>query len=290
MRFFAKAWCVRRLAFVLLLAASGVSAAHSHSFLGLPGRASFVIAQSAFAGSSSGAQVIMMGIRFQPAELTVHVGETVEFKNEDIFAHTVTGDDGSFDSGLINPGSSWKMTMPKTASLAYHCRPHPNMKAKLLEASSDPPVGNKNSAGHGLPGFVPPLKPHELHPILVNFTAALLPLALLSDLLGRLLRRSSLHHAAAWMVLYAALITPLTGAAGWWWMGKVASALPPQLIAVHQWLGTSLVLVFSVLAVWRLRIHRRDEVPGGAYLTVATIVVMALIYQGSLGGSMVFGR
>jgi uncharacterized membrane protein len=231
----------------------------------------------------------MKGVRFQPSELTVHAGDTVEFKNEDIFAHSVTADDGSFDSGLIQPGSNWKMTMPRTASLAYHCRPHPNMKAKLVEASSAPEE-SRNSAARGLPRFVPPLNPHELHPILVNFTEALLPLALLSDLLGRLLRRSSLHHTAAWMVLYAALITPLTGAAGWWWKTKSASALPSQLITVHQWLGTSLVLAFVFLAVWRWRIHNRDDVPGGAYLAAAAIVVGALIYQGSLGGLMAFGR
>ncbi len=77
----------------------------------------------------------MKGMRFQPAELTVHPGETVEFKNEDIFAHTVTADDGSFDSGLIQPGSSWKMTVQKAGTIAYHCTPHPNMKAMLVTSS-----------------------------------------------------------------------------------------------------------------------------------------------------------
>jgi len=231
----------------------------------------------------------MKGIRFQPAELNVHPGETVEFKNEDIFAHTVTADDGSFDSGLIQPGSSWKMTVQKSGTIAYHCTPHPNMKAMLV-TSSGAQVKESNNVSHGLPGFRPPRSPQELHPILVNFTAALLPLALLSDLLGLWLKRSSLHSAAAWMVLYTAIITPLTAAAGWWWKIRSAGALPPELIAVHQWLGTSLALVFIVLAVWRWRLYRKNAVPTLAYLVLALVAVLALVYQGSLGGAMVFGR
>jgi plastocyanin/uncharacterized membrane protein len=276
------------LGFVLLLSASGVAAAQQPSFLpALPILVS--VAQSPQTNATTtGAQIIMKGVKFQPAELTVKPGETIEFKNEDIFAHTVTAEDGSFDSGLIQPGSSWKMTMPNVASLAFHCSPHPNMKGRLVAAAGEPsePAG----AGHGLPALVPPTRPQELHPILVNFTAALLPLALLSDLLGRLLKRSSLHSAGAWMVLYAALITPLTAAAGWWWKSKSAGALPPDVIAVHQWLGSSLAVLFVVLAVWRWRIYKRDNVPGLAYLGLAAVTALALVYQGSLGGFMVFGK
>jgi plastocyanin/uncharacterized membrane protein len=296
--FFA-AWRVRQgMAVLLLLGASSISVAHPR--FGVPNlqkaglafvlQASGTASQSQpAAGTSANGQVIMKGIRFQPPELAVHPGETIEFKNEDIVAHTVTADDGSFDSGLIQPGSSWKMTVQKTGTLAYHCTPHPNMKATLV-ASSGTQVNERNKAAHGLPGFRPPRSPQELHPILVNFTAALLPLALLSDLLGLWLKRSSLHSAAAWMILYAAIITPLTGAAGWWWKSKSAGTLPPELIAVHQWLGTSLALVFIVLAVWRWRLYRRNAVPTLAYLAFAVVAMLALVYQGSLGGAMVFGR
>ncbi|HSC57400.1 MAG TPA: DUF2231 domain-containing protein, partial [Nitrospira sp.] len=140
------------------------------------------------------------------------------------------------------------------------------------------------------PRFSFPHSPQELHPILVNFTAALLPLALLSDLMGRFFKRSSLHNAAAWMVLYTAIITPLTGAAGWWWKSQTAGSLPPAVITVHEWLGTSLALVFIALAVWRWRLYRKDAVPTLPYLVFAVVAVLALVYQGSLGGAMVFGR
>jgi plastocyanin/uncharacterized membrane protein len=294
---FVRAWRVRQwMAVLLLLSASSISVAHPRlgaanfrgAGLALILQSSGTASQNLSAASANG-QVIMKGIRFQPAELAVHLGETVEFRNEDIVAHTVTADDGSFDSGLIQPGSSWKMTVQKTGTLAYHCTPHPNMKAILVASNGTQPK-ERNGAAGGLPGFRPPRSPQELHPILVNFTAALLPLALFSDLLGRWLKRPSLHSAAAWMVLYAAIITPLTGAAGWWWKSQSAGTLPPNLIAVHQWLGTSLALVFIVLAVWRWRIYRRNAAPTFGYLAFALVAVLALVYQGSLGGAMVFGH
>jgi uncharacterized membrane protein len=165
------------------------------------------------------------------------------------------------------------------------------MKATLVAvAGSNPTQESKSGTAEGLPGFNPPRSPHELHPILVNFTAALLPLAFLSDLLGRWSKRASLYNAAAWMTLYAAIITPLTGLAGWWWKSRVAGALPANIIAVHEWLGTSLALIFIVLAVWRWRIYRQNAVPGIGYLVFAAVSVLALIYQGSLGGLMLFGR
>ena len=285
------------MAVLLLLSASSISVAHPRFGVTNIREAGLALVQASgtasqnhsAAGSSANGQVIMKGIRFQPAELTVHPGETVEFRNEDIVAHTVTADDGSFDSGLIQPGSSWKITVQKAGTIAYHCSPHPNMKATLV-ASSGAQMKETHGAASGLPGFRPPLSPQELHPILVNFTAALLPLALFSDLLGRWLKRSSLHSAAAWMVLYTAIITPLTGAAGWWWKIKSAGTLPPALIAVHQWLGTSLAVVFIALAVWRWRLYRRNAVPTLGYLVFALVAVLALVYQGSLGGAMAFGH
>lgn len=231
----------------------------------------------------------MKNFQYQPAQLNVKPGDTVEFKNEDIYDHTVTADDGSFDSGLIEGGHSWRLTVTKAGTIAYHCTPHPNMKAQLVVASGSGPQPVSSRKGPS-PRFSFPHSPQELHPILVNFTAALLPLALLSDLMGRFFKRSSLHNAAAWMVLYTAIITPLTGAAGWWWKSQTAGSLPPAVITVHEWLGTSLAVIFILLAVWRWRIHKRDEVPSLGYLAVTAIIALALVYQGSLGGLMVFGR
>ena len=49
-------------------------------------------------------------------------------------------------------------------------------------------------------------------------------------------------------------------------------------------------LLFILLAVWRVRFRRRDQAPSLAYLCTTLLTVLALVYQGSLGGAMVFGR
>jgi uncharacterized membrane protein len=139
----------------------------------------------------------------------------------------------------------------------------------------------------GLP--LPPFSWENIHPILVNFTAALIPVSVASDLLGKWLRRESLKHAAWWTLLYAAAVTPFTALAGWFWKRSIEAALSAELIAVHQWLGIWLACAFLILVIWRWRFHRRGESPGVAYFVTAVLTLLALMYQGHVGGSMAFG-
>jgi len=135
----------------------------------------------------------------------------------------------------------------------------------------------------------PSFSPEHVHPILVNFTAALLPTSFASDVLGRVFRKRSLHDAAYWMLLFATAITPFTAVAGFLWKRSLGEALPAAAIQTHQWLGISLAAVFIALALWRRDIYSLSEAPGYFYLLLAFCAVFALIYQGTLGGAMVFG-
>ena len=76
--------------------------------------------------------VVIREMKYQPADLSVHVGETVVWKNEDIFPHTVSAMDQSFDSGTIQPGASWTYVAKTAGVHLYVCKPHPNMKARLV--------------------------------------------------------------------------------------------------------------------------------------------------------------
>jgi uncharacterized membrane protein len=126
-----------------------------------------------------------------------------------------------------------------------------------------------------------------LHPILVNFTAALVPVSLASDLLGRVLRRGSLQAAGWWTLLYAAIITPFTALAGWLWLQSMADMDHPEM-AIHRWLGTALAAVLVPLVVWRGWLYRRGSAPSISYLLACAVFVAGLVYQANLGGRMSF--
>ena len=131
---------------------------------------------------------------------------------------------------------------------------------------------------------------HQVHPILVNFTAALVPVSVASDVFGRFTKSASLRGAAWWSLAYATLATPLTVLAGWFWKGGFDEGiLPHNLIQTHQWLGSLLALLLLVLVGWRRQFYQRGESPNAYYFGCASLTVIALIYQGHLGGKMVFG-
>jgi plastocyanin len=70
--------------------------------------------------------------KFEPASLAVAPGDTVLFKNIDLFPHTATSRVGAFDSKEIAPGKTWKLVVPKKGRLfEYVCTLHPTMKGSL---------------------------------------------------------------------------------------------------------------------------------------------------------------
>lgn len=136
--------------------------------------------------------------------------------------------------------------------------------------------------------------PVPLHAALVNFTAGLLPASVLFDLLARALKRDVLLPVAWWTLLAAAVVTPFTAAAGWWWWWAGGSSPSEHSdhwqMPIHQWLGTGLAVALAPVAVWRGRLYKKGERPGWAYAAVAAALLIAVVFQGELGGSMTFGR
>lgn len=131
---------------------------------------------------------------------------------------------------------------------------------------------------------------HHAHPILVNFTAGLVPTSFISDLLGKISDKRSLSSAAWWMLCFATLLTPATALTGWFWKQSLPSAaLPADLIQIHQWLGSALAILFVMMTLWRARTYFREQVPSIEYLILAAVAVGLLAVQGNLGGTMVFG-
>ncbi|MBI4918873.1 cupredoxin family copper-binding protein [archaeon] len=69
---------------------------------------------------------------FVPAELTVNVGDTVVWTNEDRVVHTATALDGSFDTNRIGNDQSKEVAFTQVGEYAYKCNIHPSMKGLII--------------------------------------------------------------------------------------------------------------------------------------------------------------
>jgi plastocyanin len=75
-------------------------------------------------------QITMENLVIAPAETSAKVGDTIEWVNKDIFAHTATARDGDFDV-TMPPKTTMTLVLKKAGTVDYYCRFHPNMKAVL---------------------------------------------------------------------------------------------------------------------------------------------------------------
>jgi plastocyanin len=76
--------------------------------------------------------VTIQNSAFNPSTLSVKVGTTVTWTNQDSIAHTVTSDSGNeLDSGPIPSGQNYSHTFNAAGNFSYHCSIH-NMKAQVV--------------------------------------------------------------------------------------------------------------------------------------------------------------
>jgi plastocyanin len=75
-------------------------------------------------------QIVMENLVISPAEASAKFGDTVEWTNKDIVAHTATADNGDFDV-MLQPHKTGAFVLKKAGTAQYYCRFHPNMKATL---------------------------------------------------------------------------------------------------------------------------------------------------------------
>jgi plastocyanin len=74
--------------------------------------------------------VLIHNHRFSPAQLTIAVGDTVTFVNQDSSPHTATAA-GAFDTGRLGKGDSKRLTFAAAGSFAYICKIHPSMHGTI---------------------------------------------------------------------------------------------------------------------------------------------------------------
>jgi plastocyanin len=89
--------------------------------------------------SDKGAQeeeVTIVAKDFSLTSVTAKPGEEVYVDNQGDAAHTVTADEGAFDTGNVAGGDSAELTAPTDpGEYAYHCSIHPSMTGTLTVAA-----------------------------------------------------------------------------------------------------------------------------------------------------------
>jgi len=91
--------------------------------------------QAATTPEAEGASVEIKNFAFEPKTVTIKVGQTVTWTNQDSTTHTVTGD-GGIDSDGLSKGKSYSKTFDTEGAFDYHCSPHPQMTGQVIVQKS----------------------------------------------------------------------------------------------------------------------------------------------------------
>src|SRR5918992_2593004 len=84
-------------------------------------------------GGGAGTEVSEEGIAFEPAEVSVGVGDTVTWTNNDSVDHDVTADTfSSGEPGGMAPGDTFEHTFEEAGTFDYVCSVHPGMEGTVV--------------------------------------------------------------------------------------------------------------------------------------------------------------
>jgi hypothetical protein len=97
------------------------------------------------------AGVSISGFRFLPQTITIRAGETITWTNQDSAPHTVTANDGAYDSGNLSLNMNYTHTFTQAGVFSYFCNIHPSMTGVVNVISGTQvfiPVVSKAAATH----------------------------------------------------------------------------------------------------------------------------------------------
>ena len=78
-------------------------------------------------------QITIDKLVYAPAEVSAKVGDTVEWVNKDILAHTATARNGDWEV-MIGPNKTGQVVLKKAGAVDYTCKFHPNMTGRITVA------------------------------------------------------------------------------------------------------------------------------------------------------------
>lgn len=146
-------------------------------------------------------------------------------------------------------------------------------------------------------GLLATIEQWHIHPVVDHFTVALLVVAVIADLLASVFstRTWFRYSALALLILGTAAAWGSDVTGGWeahrvWKIVKAGGGPAADVLRRHAELGHILPWVFLVLVVWRLGVQFLGFIARtrSLYLLVAVLATIVLLYQGYMGGEMVY--
>src|SRR3569832_1857126 len=92
-------------------------------------KASLMLLLLALTGAANAAAPVAIAMTkesFVPDASTVPAGAHIVWTNNDSVPHSVTANDGRFDSGPVLPGKTFEWSVTGSGNIAYHCIFHPS--------------------------------------------------------------------------------------------------------------------------------------------------------------------
>lgn len=131
----------------------------------------------------------------------------------------------------------------------------------------------------------------NVHPLLVHFPIALLPVSVALDLLGTVTGRRDADTAGRWTLWLGTVGAALAVYTG----HEAAEALQPHvgaeagaLMATHHDVAMIVLAAATALSLWRVVVHEPTRRWRAAYLIVTVGLLAALVIVCEIGGRMVF--
>ena len=98
-------------------------------------RFAITLTAAIFLSSAAWAETISVNIKsfkFHDAEITIAVGDSIVWLNQDGARHTATAKDGTFNTGTLKKNASGEVVFTQAGTYEYFCKFHRSMKGTVV--------------------------------------------------------------------------------------------------------------------------------------------------------------